>query len=296
MDDTIALIRKSHDGDKKAREELVEKNIGLIWCVVKRFYGRGAEPEDLFQIGSIGLLKAIDKFDLSYEVQFSTYAVPMISGEIRRFLRDDGMIKVSRSLRELSYKSLQAREKMTRILGREPTLKELSEELQIDCEEIVQAMESSVEVESIYKPIHQKEGSEILLMDKLEEKDRQEEKVLDRIVLKEVLETLEAKERTIIYLRYFAGKTQAEIGKKMGMSQVQVSRTEKKVLERMRKEIYHLFQKNNPAPIPFPNATITTNTARYRTILARLIKMGNTFNISASAIAQQPTKIPPKSP
>ena len=226
MDDTIALIRKSHDGDKKAREELVEKNIGLIWCVVKRFYGRGAEPEDLFQIGSIGLLKAIDKFDFSYEVQFSTYAVPMISGEIRRFLRDDGMIKVSRSLRELSYKSLQVREKMTRILGREPTLKELSEELQIDCEEIVQAMESSVEVESIYKPIHQKEG-----------KDRQEEKVLDRIVLKEVLETLEAKERTIIYLRYFAGKTQAEIGKKMGMSQVQVSRTEKKVLERMRKEM-----------------------------------------------------------
>ena len=127
MDDTIALIRKSHDGDKKAREELVEKNIGLIWCVVKRFYGRGAEPEDLFQIGSIGLLKAIDKFDFSYEVQFSTYAVPMISGEIRRFLRDDGMIKVSRSLRELSYKSLQVREKMTRILGREPTLKELSE-------------------------------------------------------------------------------------------------------------------------------------------------------------------------
>ena len=124
MDDTIALIRKSHDGDKKAREELVEKNIGLIWCVVKRFYGRGAEPEDLFQIGSIGLLKAIDKFDFSYEVQFSTYAVPMISGEIRRFLRDDGMIKVSRSLRELSYKSLLAREKMTRILGREPTLKE----------------------------------------------------------------------------------------------------------------------------------------------------------------------------
>ena len=110
MDDTIALIRKSHDGDKKAREELVEKNIGLIWCVVKRFYGRGAEPEDLFQIGSIGLLKAIDKFDFSYEVQFSTYAVPMISGEIRRFLRDDGMIKVSRSLRELSYKSLLARE------------------------------------------------------------------------------------------------------------------------------------------------------------------------------------------
>ena len=216
---------------------MITENMGLVYMVAKRFANRGTDLQDLTQIGVIGLIKAIDRFDTSLSYSFSTYAVPMISGEIKRFLRDDGMIKVSRSLRELSYKSLQAREKMTRILGREPTLKELSEELQIDCEEIVQAMESSVEVESIYKPIHQKEGSEILLMDKLEEKDRQEEKVLDRIVLKEVLETLEAKERTIIYLRYFAGKTQAEIGKKMGMSQVQVSRTEKKVLERMRKEM-----------------------------------------------------------
>ena len=237
MDDTIALIRKSHDGDKKAREELVEKNIGLIWCVVKRFYGRGAEPEDLFQIGSIGLLKAIDKFDLSYEVQFSTYAVPMISGEIRRFLRDDGMIKVSRSLRELSYKSLLAREKMTRILGREPTLKELSEELQIDCEEIVQAMESSVEVESIYKPIHQKEGSEILLMDKLEEKENQSERVLNRLFLEEILGKLEGEERELIYQRYFQEKTQSVIAKEMGISQVQVSRMEKRILKKMQEEV-----------------------------------------------------------
>ena len=205
--------------------------------MVKRFYGRGLESEDLFQIGSIGLLKAIDKFDLSYDVKFSTYAVPMISGEIKRFLRDDGMIKVSRTLKELSYKIFQTREKLLDLLGREPTIEELAEKMQIDKEEIVEALEAGSEVESIYKPIHQKEGNEIRLMDKLEEKDRQEEKVLDRIVLKEVLETLEAKERTIIYLRYFAGKTQAEIGKKMGMSQVQVSRTEKKVLERMRKEM-----------------------------------------------------------
>ena len=233
----IELLKKAKEGDISARNALFEMNMGLVKKTAARFAGRGIEFEDAVQIGSIGLYKAIEKFDFSYDVKFSTYAVPMIIGEIKRFLRDDGMIKVSRSLSELSYKSLQAREKMTRILGREPTLKELSEELQIDCEEIVQAMESSVEVESIYKPIHQKEGSEILLMDKLEEKDRQEEKVLDRIVLKEVLETLEAKERTIIYLRYFAGKTQAEIGKKMGMSQVQVSRTEKRVLERMRKEM-----------------------------------------------------------
>ena len=175
MDHTIALIEKSHNGDKEAREQLVEENIGLIWCVVKRFYGRGIEAEDLFQIGSIGLIKAIDKFDLSYDVKFSTYAVPMISGEIKRFLRDDGMIKVSRSLKELSYRIFQTREKMTDGLGREPTLEELSQEMGIEKEELVQAMEASGEVESLYRPIHQKEGSEISLLDKLEEKEHREE-------------------------------------------------------------------------------------------------------------------------
>ena len=177
MDHTIALIEKSHNGDKEAREQLVEENIGLIWCVVKRFYGRGIEAEDLFQIGSIGLIKAIDKFDLSYDVKFSTYAVPMISGEIKRFLRDDGMIKVSRSLKELSYRIFQTREKMTDGLGREPTLEELSQEMGVEKEELVQAMEASGEVESLYRPIHQKEGSEISLLDKLEEKEHREEKI-----------------------------------------------------------------------------------------------------------------------
>ena len=176
MDHTIALIKKSHDGDKEARERLVEENVGLVWCVVKRFYGRGTDAEDLFQIGSIGLLKAIDKFDLSYEVKFSTYAVPMISGEIKRFLRDDGMIKVSRSLKELSYKIFQAREALTASLGREPTLEELAVTMDVDKEEIVQAMEAGGEVDSLYKPIHQKEGNEIRLVDKLEEKERKEER------------------------------------------------------------------------------------------------------------------------
>lgn len=237
MDHTIALIRKSHEGDKEAREQIVKENVGLVWCVVRRFYGRGAEPEDLFQIGSIGLLKAIDKFDLSYEVKFSTYAVPMISGEIRRFLRDDGMIKVSRSLKELSYKILQERERMNRSLGREPNLQELSEKLGLEREEIVQAMESAVEVESLHKPIHQKEGSEIRLMDKLEEKDQREEDVLNRIILQEALETLEPEERQLIYLRYFANKTQSDVGKSMGISQVQVSRMEKRILQRMKKNM-----------------------------------------------------------
>ncbi len=235
MDHTIALIRKSHDGDKKAREQIVEENVGLIWCVVKRFSGRGAEAEDLFQIGSIGLLKAIDKFDLSYDVKFSTYAVPMISGEIRRFLRDDGMIKVSRSLKELSWKSLQTREKLTDRLGREPTVEELSTEMGVDKEELVQAMEAGSEVDSLYRPIHQKEGSEIRLLDKIEEKERREEGILDRMLLEQLLETLAPQERQLIYLRYFAGRTQADVGKTMGISQVQVSRMEKKILENMRK-------------------------------------------------------------
>lgn len=236
MDHTIALIRKSHDGDKEAREQLVEENVGLIWCVVKRFYGRGTEAEDLFQIGSIGLLKAIDKFDVSYDVKFSTYAVPMISGEIKRFLRDDGMIKVSRSLKELSYKSLQVREELTARLGREPTVEELSGEMGVEKEELVQAMEAGGEVESLYRPIHQKEGSEIRLLDKLEEKEKREDKILDRMVLKQLLETLDSRERRLIYLRYFAEKTQSDVGKIMGISQVQVSRMEKRIIDRLRKQ------------------------------------------------------------
>ncbi|WP_154670305.1 sigma-70 family RNA polymerase sigma factor, partial [Bariatricus massiliensis] len=142
MDHTIALIQKSHDGDEEARAQLVEENTGLVWCIVKRFYGRGTEAEDLFQIGSIGLLKAIDKFDISYDVKFSTYAVPMISGEIKRFLRDDGMIKVSRSLKELSYKAFFAKERLQDKLGREPDLEELAAYLEIEKEELVMAMEA----------------------------------------------------------------------------------------------------------------------------------------------------------
>lgn len=235
MDHTIALIQKSHEGDKAAREQLVEENVGLIWCVVKRFYGRGLENEDLFQIGSIGLLKAIDKFDLSYDVKFSTYAVPMISGEIKRFLRDDGMIKVSRTLKELSYKIFQTREKLLDLLGREPTVEELAEKMQIDKEEIVEALEAGSEVESIYKPIHQKEGNEIRLMDKLEEKEHREEKILDHMLLQQLLGTLEKEERTLIYMRYFQDKTQSQVGKELGISQVQVSRMEKKIMENLRK-------------------------------------------------------------
>lgn len=234
MDHTIALIEKSHQGDKEARNQLVEENVGLVWCVVKRFCGRGTDAEDLFQIGSIGLLKAIDKFDLSYDVKFSTYAVPLISGEIKRFLRDDGMLKVSRPLKELAYKSMKARERMADRLGREPTLEELSEEIGVEKEEIIQAMEAGVEVESLYRPIQQTEGHEVRLLDKIEEKEGQEDKILDHILLAQLLDSLKADERRLIWLRYFVGRTQAEVGKTMGISQVQVSRMEKRILRSLR--------------------------------------------------------------
>ena len=237
MEHTIALIKRSHEGDEKARTQLVEENVGLVWCVVKRFYGRGTEPEDLFQIGSIGLLKAIDKFDLSYDVKFSTYAVPMISGEIKRFLRDDGMIKVSRSLKELSYRAYLAKEEMKERLNREPTVEELAEKLEVEKEELALALESGGEVESLHKPIYQKDGNEIQLMDKLEEKEEQEEKILNHMLLQQLLEQLKKEERQLIYMRYFANKTQSEIGKTMGISQVEVSRLEKKILGYLREKI-----------------------------------------------------------
>lgn len=167
MDHTIALIQKSHNGDEEARARLVEENTGLVWCIVKRFYNRGVEAEDLFQIGSIGLLKAIDKFDLGFDVKFSTYAVPMISGEIKRFLRDDGMIKVSRPLKELAYKAYQCKENLQETLGREPTITEISETMEVPVEDLTMAMEAGSDVESLQKSIYQKDGQEIRLMDKL---------------------------------------------------------------------------------------------------------------------------------
>ena len=181
-------------------------------------------------------MKAVDNFDDTLMVKFSTYAVPLISGEIKRFLRDDGMIKVSRSLKEIAYKSVQARERLISSLGREPTIEELSEEVGVEREELVQAMEAGCEIESIYRPVHQKEGSEIRLLDKLEEKEKREDKILDLIVLKELLETLDEEEKQLIFLRYFADRTQSDVGKIMGISQVQVSRSEKRIIEKLRKK------------------------------------------------------------
>lgn len=234
MEHALALIARAHQGDKEARDTIFEENIGLIWSIVKRFQNRGVELEDLFQIGSIGLLKAVDKFDLSYDVKFSTYAVPMISGEIKRFLRDDGMIKVSRSLKEVCYKAYLAREKLEKELGRDPQIAEMAGEIGIPQEELMMALDSNVEIESLQKTIYQGEGNDIRLIDKLEEKKNRQEESLNRILLEEILGQLTVSERRLIYMRYFQERTQTEIARELGVSQVQVSRMEKKILKRLR--------------------------------------------------------------
>jgi RNA polymerase sporulation-specific sigma factor len=237
MNQTLALIGRAHQGDKEARDTLFEENTGLIYSVARRFLGRGVEMEDLFQIGSIGLLKAVDKFDPAFEVQFSTYAVPLIAGEIKRYLRDDGILKVSRSLKENCVRLYRCREQLEAELGREPTITELAGSMQLPVEEIVMTMDAGAEVESLQKTIYQGEGTEISLQDKLPQKENPQEVLLDRILLEEILQELSPKERELIYLRYFRDMTQSEIASCMGTSQVQISRMEKKVLERLKQKL-----------------------------------------------------------
>ena len=209
-------------------------NVGFIWSIVRRFSGRGYEMEDLFQIGSIGLIKAIDKFDTGFEVKFSTYAVPMITGEIKRFLRDDGMIKVSRSIKELGFKVRAAREEMTYSLGREPTIEEIAARLETSREEVAASMEAGAEVESLYRPTGNGDDNTMFLMDRLEEENNDHEELLNRMVLKELMEDLSDEQREIIVRRYFYNQTQTQIAGELGISQVQVSRLEKRILKEMR--------------------------------------------------------------
>lgn len=239
MDRTIELIKLAKEGDRKAREQVATENLGLVWSVVRRFAGRGHELEDLYQIGCIGLMKCIDKFDPAYDVKFSTYAVPMIMGEIKRFLRDDGMVKVSRSLKETAYKVYSVREQMMNEHGVEPTIEELASSLEIEKEDIVLALEAGSEVESIYKTIYQNDGNSIYLIDKLVSSEDESRQAVDRLALEELLGQLEEKERSIIRMRYFEDKTQTEIAGFLGISQVQVSRIEKKVLTKMREQMNH---------------------------------------------------------
>ena len=235
MEEVSVLIAKAQSGDKNAREVLIEKNLGLVHHIVRRFCGRGYDPEDLFQIGSIGLIKAIDKFDLTFDVRFSTYAVPMITGEIKRFLRDDGPVKVSRILKENGWKIRQAEHRLAHRNGRDATIEEIAEETGLSGEDIVMAMEANVEVESLYKTVYQSDGDEIQLLDRLAYQDVENDRLLDRLLLKQLLEQLEEDEQRLIRMRYFENRTQSEVALVLGISQVQVSRLEKRILLRMRR-------------------------------------------------------------
>lgn len=237
MERTEELIRRSQEGDKEAREVLIEENMGLIHHVVKRFLGRGVEAEDLFQIGAIGLVKAVDRFDLSFGVRFSTYAVPMIAGEIKRFLRDDSMIKISRSLKELAIRAARLREQILMERGEEPGVEELAGCLGVEPEELVQAMDGSAEVESLQKIVYQGDGEGLSLMDKVEQEKDEEETLLRQLLLEQLLRDLEPKERKLIVLRFFHDRTQTQVAKELGMSQVQVSRLEKKILLSLKRRI-----------------------------------------------------------
>lgn len=231
-DEVKELIKRSQEGDDEARDLIVEKNIRLVWSVVQRFLNRGYEPDDLFQIGCIGLLKSVDKFDLTYDVKFSTYAVPMIIGEIQRFIRDDGTVKVSRSLKEIGNKIRKAKDELSKELGRTPTINELSEFLDLPPEEIILAQDASRTPSSIHETVYENDGDPITLLDQIDDGD--DEKWFDQIALKEAIRDLEERERLIVYLRYYKDQTQSEVAERLGISQVQVSRLEKKILQQMK--------------------------------------------------------------
>jgi RNA polymerase sporulation-specific sigma factor len=236
-DSTKDLIERAHMQDKEARDRLILDNLGLIGSIVKRFEGRGVDREDLFQVGTIGLIKAVDKFDVNFGVMFSTYAVPMITGEIKRFLRDDGMIKVSRSLKETSYKAYIAREQLEKKLGREPSLGEIAEAIEMAVEDVAAALEASSDVESLHRVIYQGDGSEIELMERLQDEKNEMSRLTDKLAVEELLSYLEGDERTIIYMRYFQEKTQSEVAEMLDISQVQVSRMEKRIIGKMREKV-----------------------------------------------------------
>ena len=233
--DTLTLINRAHQGDKLARDKILIENTGLIWSIVRRFLNRGHEGEDLFQIGCIGMLKAIDRFDTEFDVAFSTYAVPMIAGEIRRFIRDDGIVKISRKIKENQMKITHQREIYINEKKQEPTIEELEKVCDLTKEEIVMAMDASRNVESIDKEMYSKDSA-YTLMDLAEDDTNIEETVLNKIMVQQLMDMLESKERKIINLRYFKNKTQSQVAKEMGMTQVQVSRLEKKILNSMRNE------------------------------------------------------------
>ena len=234
---TMALLRRAKAGDSGAREELISGNLRLVLSVIQKFSGRGENPDDLFQVGCVGLIKAIDGFDLSQPVRFSTFGVPMIVGEIRRYLRDNSAVRVSRSLRDTAYRVMQAREQLMAGSQREPTVEELAQTLGIPREEVVFAMDAVTEPVSLYEPLYSDSGDTVCVLDQVRDKKNTDEQWLEHIALKDALDRLGERERHILALRFYEGKTQMEVSAEVGISQAQVSRLEKSALKSIRKNI-----------------------------------------------------------
>jgi RNA polymerase sporulation-specific sigma factor len=229
------LLKLAKEGDEKAREEFINGNLKLVLSVVQRFAQRGENPDDLFQIGCIGLIKSIDNFDTSQDVKFSTYAVPMIIGEIRRYLRDNNPIRVSRSMRDLAYRALSSREKLRNDLNRDPTVEEISKDMEIPREEIVVALDAITEPVSLFDPIYNDDSDSLFVMDQITDKGNTDESWIDEIALRQAISHLSPREKRILSLRFYSGKTQMEVAGHIGISQAQVSRLEKSAIEQIKK-------------------------------------------------------------
>ncbi len=231
------LLIKAKSGDKKAREELISGNLKLVLSVIKRFGSRGENPDDLFQVGCIGLIKAIDNFDMDHGVKFSTYAVPMIIGELRRYLRDNNAIRVSRSVRDLAYRAINVKEELSAKLGREPKIEEIAKEIGVPKEEVTLALDAIVDPISLYEPIFSENGDSAYVMDKVCDSSNTDESWLESIAISQAIDKLSPREKRIIMLRFFQGRTQVEVAEEISISQAQVSRLEKGALERIKKEL-----------------------------------------------------------
>ena len=236
-EETMALLRRTKEGDQAARQELIEGNLRLVLSVIQRFSSRGENADDLFQVGCVGLIKAIDNFDINQPVRFSTYGVPMIIGEIRRYLRDNSAIRVSRSMRDTAYRVLQVRDRYLAEHQREPNVEQIAQELQIPREEVVFAMDAIVDPVSLYEPVYSDGGDAICVMDQVRDTKNTDEDWTDRIALKEAMKRLDPRERRILSLRFYEGKTQMEASAEVGISQAQVSRLEKGAINTIKKNI-----------------------------------------------------------
>ncbi len=232
-DKKLELIIRAHNGDKAARDEMIQGNLKLVLSVIQRFSNRGEPPDDLFQVGCMGLIKAIDNFNTDLQVRFSTYAVPMIIGEVRRYLRDNNSVRVSRSLRDTAYKAIQVRERLSNELNREPKVEEIAKELEMSKEDVVIALEAIVEPVSLYEPVYNEGGDAIYVMDQIGDRNTPDS-WMDEIMIKDSIKKLSQREKNILNLRFMLGKTQTEVAKEIGISQAQVSRLEKSALKRIK--------------------------------------------------------------